>query len=345
MPRRTWTAEDIDTIRMMAAAPDASVSQIAASFGITPAYLRVLAGRNDIKLPRAPARPLQARAEPEGIATWLASLSGRVAAPDAPEGPQGLTDEIGRRWLDDPLAFVRDLAPHPILPYQAEWLQAIASNRYTLLLTSRQIGKSFTSVSYGLWRCFAYPGSQVLVVAHSVDQAGIDLEHARRFVWNRPQLKADVIELSKTAIRLINGSRLLVVPVGPEGSSARGYRADVLIVDEASRIPDASFPAFLPSVSAAPDPRIVMCTTPRGQSGFVWEASRTPTWKVIMTDYRPAVEGGLISQAFIDEQRSILPEDAFRMEYCGEFVDESVSAFPFALLDSATDDELELEDT
>ena len=134
------------------------------------------------------------------------------------------------------------------------------------------------------------------------------------------------------------------VPVGPEGSSARGYRADVLIIDEASRIPDASFPAFLPSVAAVPDPKIVMCTTPRAMSGFVWNASRTPTWRVLTTTYEPAVAAGLITQAYIDEQRAILPEDAFRMEFCAEFVDESVSAFPFALLDAAEDETLELED-
>src|SRR2546428_1220147 len=264
--------EQDDAIVRMYPDPAVSMADIQAVTKLTPAHIRVRASRLGVKRPTMPRHVVSRRSEPEGIATWLASLSGRTASPDAPEGPQVLTEEIGRQWLNDPVAFVKALGPHPLLPYQEDWMKSIVENRYTLLLSSRQIGKSTISVFYGIWRCFAFPGSQVLVVAHSVDQATIDLEHARRFVYERPQLKADVIELSKTAIRLVNGSRLLVVPGRPEGSSARGYRADVLIVDEASRIPDASFPAFLPSVAAVPDPKIIMCTTPRAMTDFVWKA-------------------------------------------------------------------------
>jgi len=344
-PRSHWTALKDEVLERMWPDPTIPTDVIAKELDVTEAAAAMRASRKHLYRGQPLARPPRPKRKDEGVATWLASLSGRVASPDAPPGPEGLTEEIGRQWLNDPVAFIQALAPHPLLPYQEEWLRAIATNRYTLLLSSRQIGKSTISVFYGLWRCFVYPGSQVLVVAHSVDQATIDLEHARRFVYERPQLKADVIELSKTAIRLVNGSRLLVVPVGPEGSSARGYRADVLIVDEASRIPDASFPAFLPSVAAVPDPKIIMCTTPRAMTGFVWNASRTPTWKVLVTTYEPALKAGLISQDFINEQRAILPEDAFRMEYLAEFCDESVSAFPYALLDAATDEDLVLEDT
>ena len=339
----TTKAQD-DAIVRMYPDPTIAMDEIVLVTKMTPAHVRVRAARLGVRRPTMPRHVVSRRSEPEGIASWLASLSGRTASPDAPEGPQGLTEEIGRQWLDDPVAFVQALGPHPLLPYQEEWMKAIVENRYTLLLSSRQIGKSTIAVWYGLWKCFVYPGSQVLVVAHSVDQATIDLEHARRFIYARPQLKPDVIELSKSAIRLVNGSRLLVVPVGPEGSSARGYRADVLIIDEASRIPDASFPAFLPSVAAVPDPKIIMATTPRAMTGFVWNASRTPTWKVITTTNEPALKAGLVSQSFIDEQRAILPEDAFRMEFCAEFVDESVSAFPFALLDKAEDADSKLEE-
>src|SRR2546422_7367543 len=141
MTRLTWTTDEEAILRRMYPDSNASFDEIVAVLKKPPAIIRTRASRLNLKRPAILRHVVSRRSDREGIATWLASLSGRTASPDAPEGPQGLTEEIGRQWLNDPVAFIQALAPHPLLPYQEEWLRAIATNRYTLLLSSRQIGK------------------------------------------------------------------------------------------------------------------------------------------------------------------------------------------------------------
>src|SRR6266480_777568 len=124
----TTKAQD-DAIVRMYPDPAVSMADIQTVTKMSPAHIRVRAKRLGVQRPTMPRRVVSRRSEPEGIASWLASLSGRTASPDAPEGPTGLSEDVGRVWLDDPVAFVQALGPHPLLPYQEDWMRAIVENR------------------------------------------------------------------------------------------------------------------------------------------------------------------------------------------------------------------------
>src|SRR5436309_1208629 len=75
MTARRWTPQDIDTIRVRAEVNKDPPAQIAADYHITSAYLRVLAWRNDIKLPRSPARVVRKPREPDDLARLLSQYA------------------------------------------------------------------------------------------------------------------------------------------------------------------------------------------------------------------------------------------------------------------------------
>lgn len=84
----------------------------------------------------------------------------------------------------------------------------------------------------------------------------------------------------------------------------------------------------------------ILATTPRGKLGFCWPATQNPIWKIVKV---VATDSPLISANYLDSMKKTMPNEAFRMELLAEWVDESISAFPYALLDAAEDSSLVME--
>jgi hypothetical protein len=102
-------------------------------------------------------------------------------------------------------------------------------------------------------------------------------------------------------------------------------------------VPDEILAAVRPMVATS-NGSIVALTTPAGKRGWFYEAwhSGDPIW------HRVRVDAGMcprITQDFLDEERKALGDVKFREEYCLEFVDSAMSAFPTALIERMfTDD-------
>src|SRR3990170_2421432 len=87
MTRRTWTKEDDDTLRKLYEDPERAIPEIAATMGISPAYVRVRASRIGAGRPASPTRqgkPPRRPREPESdIARRRAVLLGLEPRPVA----------------------------------------------------------------------------------------------------------------------------------------------------------------------------------------------------------------------------------------------------------------------
>jgi terminase large subunit-like protein len=274
----------------------------------------------------------------EDLAVRFARVRG--IAPQVSVSAQDISDDDVRTWLADPVAFIRDLAPLTLLPYQEDMVRAIDGSPYVVLLCARQIGKSTVASYYATWHAFTHPSAIALIIAAVERQAALDLEMVRAFVLGRPALAASLVELSQTSVRLSNGSRIYSLPAGAEGSTIRGFAADVVVMDEASRIPEEVFTAVLPMIATKAAPRFVLVSTPRGRLGFLYQATRNPLWKVVRFT---AEDSPLIAPGYLERMRATLSEESYAMEFRAEFIDEATSAFPFALLDDAEDPDLVME--
>jgi len=139
---------------------------------------------------------------------------------------------------------------------------------------------------------------------------------------------------NKLSLELGNGSRILSVP--STEATIRGLsKARLLILDEASRIPDALYAAVLPFLAVS-DGALALLSTPFGKRGFFYDAYRNRAdWF-----YRevPAEQCPRISADFLGKMRHDMGEFFYAQEWECQFNDSVTGAFRSADIDAAVKD-------
>ena len=227
----------------------------------------------------------------------------------------------------DPSLIAHDCGITPD-PWQATLLRE--RPRRSLLLCSRQSGKT-TTTALGALDCAIYqPGSLTLILSPSQRQSAemhrtIMGYHAR--LEGAPALNAESVLKSEFA----NSSRILALP-GTE-KTIRGYAAaDLIIVDEAARVEDELLTAVRPMLATS-NGRLIALTTPAGKRGWFFDA-----WTGGEDWHRTKVAASdcpRISQAFLDEELRELGAQRFSEEYGLEFLDPDEAVFPSAIIAAA----------
>jgi len=213
--------------------------------------------------------------------------------------------------LAEPLGYVLD-----------DWQRAIlATSRPTLVLASRQAGKSLASSLAAVHVALYQPGSTVLVVSPGLRQSGLLFQ---KCIAAYRGLGRPVISESETALQLQleNGSRIVALPGSNEGT-LRGYTARLVVIDEASRVPDGTMAALRPSLAVSGG-RLLAISTPSGRRGWLftaWESDED--WLRIRV---PAWEIPRISAEFLESERAALGP-LYAQEYGCEFVQEETQYF------------------
>src|SRR5262249_6117583 len=138
-------------------------------------------------------------------------------------------------------------------------------------------------------------------------------------------------------VQFSNGSRILALPNNPD--TVRGYSSvSLLVVDEASRVPDALIVSVLPMITASRG-RLVLLSTPAGQQGFFYQEFTNPhaRWErvVARADQCPRFD-----RQFLRELRSQIGETAYRQEMECEFLRSDGQVFALELVDDAFDSDL-----
>ena len=113
----------------------------------------------------------------------------------------------------------------------------------------------------------------------------------------------------------------------------------LLLVDEASRVPDDLYTAVRPMVVVSGGGLWLM-STPNGKQGFFWETWERggPEWeKVQVTAY----DCPRIGQEALEEDRQTMGERKFRQEYMCEFTDTESGMFDSDLVRGLMSSEFE----
>ena len=130
---------------------------------------------------------------------------------------------------------------------------------------------------------------------------------------------------------LANGSRIIALP-GNE-RTVRGYAAaDLIIIDEASRVEDDLISAVRPMMATSQG-RLIALTTPAGKRGWFYES-----WIGDDSLHRVRVTADQcprISKQFLAEELRELGAMRFSEEYGLEFLDPDEAVFPSAIIDAA----------
>lgn len=221
----------------------------------------------------------------------------------------------GDACSQDPAALMAaadDLDPDP---WQRRFLEATL--RQTLMLVTRQGGKSTTTAAKSLHRAIYTPGRDVLIVAPTERQSAELLLKARR-IYNAARPSVAVENASALRLEFVNGSRIIALP-GSE-KTVRGFSDPVLVViDEAARVPDELYYTLRPMLAVSGGELVAM-TTPWGKRGWFFDewTEGGGGWERIRVT---AHECPRITAAFLEEERRRMPETWYRSEYLCEFTD------------------------
>ena len=264
-------------------------------------------------------------------------------------------EEFVLRYKDDPVLFVKEVLGATPYDYQAEFLDALASGERKMSVRSGHgTGKSTTSSWAMLWYVLLRFPNKVVVTAPTSGQL-FDALFAELKRWINelpPQLqvlltvKSDRVELSAAPAEAFISARTSRAET-PEALAGVHSQNVLLVVDEASGVPEKVFEAAAGSMSGHSATTILLSNPTRSSGTFFESQTRlASTW---WTRRWSCVESPLVSEEFIDEMRLRYGEDsnAFRIRVLGEFpMADDDTIIPFHLADSAIKRDIEIpEDT
>jgi len=150
-----------------------------------------------------------------------------------------------QKCIQDPVYFMRKycVIQHPkrgkvkfdLYDYQEKCLNEFTSNRYNIILKSRQLGISTLSAGYSLWTMLFQNDKNILVIATGKDVAKNLVTKVRVMYDGLPQwLKTSCEEINKLSIRFTNGSQIKAI--ASNESAGRSEALSLLIIDEAAFI-------------------------------------------------------------------------------------------------------------
>jgi hypothetical protein len=227
----------------------------------------------------------------------------------------------------DPVLLARDCG---IVPDDVQARLLATTGRKTLVNCCRQWGKSTTTALIGLHEALYAAPAMIILISPSQPQSTELFKKIHGF-WERLPGAPAAEQESLTRMQLSNGSRIISLP-GSE-KTTRGYSAATLIVmDEASRVPDELLASVRPML-ATTNGRFIALSTPAGKRGWFHEAwTSGEGWE------RISVKGSecpRISPAFLEEERQAHGPMRFAQEYECEFIDAETSVFNSDLIQQA----------
>ena len=192
------------------------------------------------------------------------------------------TPELLQEWVrcsEDPIYFVENymkiitlndgLQNFKPYPYQRNMIKSFVDNRYTIVTTARQAGKSTTTCGFILWYIIFHDAKTVALLANKGETAREILGRVQLAYQHLPKwLQQGVKEWNKGSFELENDSR--VIAAATSASAIRGYTINLLFIDEAAHIDnwDEFFTSVYPTISSGTESKIVLVSTPNGLNHF-----------------------------------------------------------------------------
>ena len=269
--------------------------------------------------------------------------------------------------------FIEDaFKPVHLTPVQHVIARGVGNAVTSAVVAPRGYGKTWITAFISLSLGVLYPGTKVLVVAPTADQATRIAEKIRDLANENINFRNEIkptnartyVSISKesSSVLLWNGSTIESVAI----ASARSRRAKMVVVDEARDVDmNVLRSVVLPTRNETRynartygfkdfESKLIYISSACPKSfEFYKEFERIvqrrahgdTRYFAIDLHYRTPVSEGLTSEEFYEEERRNNPESTFQMEYEGKFLGTAEnSAFPFDLVQGCrTLDQIEME--
>ena len=252
--------------------------------------------------------------------------------------------DFAQRYVKAPALFVEEVLGVKPLPYQAEFLDAIASGERKISVRSGHgTGKSTAASWAMLWYFLMHYPNKVVVTAPTSSQLFDALfAEMKRWINELPphlqsvlNVKSDRVEHNSAPSEMFISARTSRAET-PEALAGVHSEHVMLVVDEASGVPEKVFEAAAGSMSGH-NATTIMLSNPTRSSGTFYE-SQTRMSSSWWTRRWSCVDSPLVSDEFVDEMRLRYGEEsnAFRIRVLGEFpLADDDTIIPFHLAESA----------
>ena len=206
------------------------------------------------------------------------------------------------------------------------WQKAVlrSDHKAKILLCGRRTGKSTLAAVTALHRALTTPGFDTIFVAPSLDQSQVPYLMAISMyrALGRP---VPAISERRTGLELVNGSELRAMAAVDR--TKRGFSADLLVVDEASRIEDqAYYGGLLPSITRSAG-YVMMMSTPYLNEGVfadTWHGDED--WQRTFLTSEDCEYFQKHPQR-LEKIKTMVPDWYYRREYLCEFLADEFSIF------------------
>ena len=261
--------------------------------------------------------------------------------------------DVVKRYRKKPALFVKEILGVDPLPYQEEFLNAIASGERKISVRSGHgTGKSTAASWAMLWFFLMHYPNKVVVTAPTSSQLFDALfAELKRWINELPpamqglmNVKSDRVEHTSAPSEMFISARTSRAET-PEALAGVHSEHVMLVVDEASGVPEQVFEAAAGSMSGH-SAVTIMLSNPTRSSGTFFE-SQTRMASSWWTRRWSCVDSPLVSDEFVNEMRMRYGEEsnAFRIRVLGEFpLADDDTIIPFHLVEAATHRDIEVSD-
>lgn len=246
------------------------------------------------------------------------------------------------RCAESPIYFIENyvkiinidkgLVPFILYDYQRDIVNSLHENRFSIIATSRQSGKSTTVSAFILWYIIFNSEKTVALLANKEMIAREILSKVQLAYQHLPKwLQQGVVEWNKGSMVLENHSR--AIAAATSSSAIRGFTINFLFIDEAAFVEkwEDFYTSVFPTITAGSESKVGLVSTPNGLNHFwqIWDNAQkgknnynhieVPWWRVPMSN------GVLRDEEWKNTTLSGLNFDyeKFRQEYEVQFLGSS----------------------
>ena len=196
------------------------------------------------------------------------------------------------------------------------------SSRFKVVVAGRRGGKSYASIA-SLAQNARYPNRKCMYVAPSYRMAKqIIYDDLLMLLKQRKWLKK--VNQSELTFQLVNNS-IIMLRSADNPDSIRGVGLDYVVIDEAADIPklEDTWQAVIRPTLSDREGSALIISSPKGK-GFLFDLYNNAKHQSDWNSWQYTTEqGGLVSQAELEQARQDLDERTYKQEYQAEFVEYS----------------------
>lgn len=193
-----------------------------------------------------------------------------------------------RKILSSPKLFIENfiqivdkrqkLVPFKLNEMQEDFLKQIESEKYTILLKSRQVGGTVLCMAYAIYLSITRPNSTCLLMSYSKDSAAGIFAKLKQMYFSIPEvLRPKLTNNSKEELRLENGSRIITATCGTK-DNARGMTLNFAHLSEVGLMESENIKRQLVAIEQAltPNAKIILESTAQGFNHFsdLWQKAK-----------------------------------------------------------------------